>query len=166
MLKRFFQSKHRISGWPVRVTAGLLVFALVGFSTYDASDPESDASRTDTPPSAEWGAEALAATHHIPIIDGLIRPANACGLGASSCFKCHNGRRAAAPGDDLWHRQHASVNHSCVGCHGGNPRLMREKMAHRGLRPDPRTTAQQSCASCHQGSDVSALLQLYMTTAN
>ncbi len=60
--------------------------------------------------------------------------ANACGMGASSCFKCHNGTRAAAPKSDKatdpWHPDHKTVNDSCVGCHNGNARLMKEEMAH------------------------------------
>jgi hypothetical protein len=102
----------------------------------------------------------------VPILDHIIRPANACGLGASSCFKCHNGKRAAAPAKQPWHTQHTSVNHSCVGCHGGNPRIIRKEMSHQGLIADPRSKPEQGCKGCHQGDDFPALLQTYTKIAN
>ncbi|MFO1298462.1 MAG: hypothetical protein U1F25_19675 [Rubrivivax sp.] len=46
---------------------------------------------------APWGGEAAAADSEDPLHWLPMAPANACGLGASSCFKCHNGKRAAAP---------------------------------------------------------------------
>ena len=101
-----------------------------------------------------WGAESLAALQ-----DGLskvspIALANACGMGASSCFKCHNGKRASAPSmDDAkapWHTHHKKVNNSCAGCHKGNPRLMKEDMAHDKMIKSPRDGA-ESCGGCHKG---------------
>lgn len=102
---------------------------------------------------AGWGGESLNVMR-----DGLqrISPvalANACGMGASSCFKCHNGKRAAAPGMDAakspWHVHHKTVNNSCVGCHKGNPRLMKEDMAHAGMLKAPKGGA-EACGSCHK----------------
>lgn len=111
-----------------------------------------------------WGEEALQASGGA-LLDHIVRPANACGMGASSCFKCHNGKRAAKPNDNPeeapWHIQHTKVNNSCVGCHNGNPRLMREKMAHQNLLANPRSDARQACATCHSGDDVEALLKIY-----
>ncbi|MDD5365612.1 MAG: hypothetical protein PHR30_09755 [Gallionellaceae bacterium] len=99
-----------------------------------------------------WGTESL---HSVQAGLQMISPialANACGLGASSCFKCHNGKRAAAPGNDMakspWHVQHGKVNNSCVGCHKGNPRIMVKEMAHNSLLKSPRSG--EVCADCHK----------------
>ena len=114
-----------------------------------------------------WGSEALSQVYHGMSGMSPIPLANACGLGASSCFKCHNGKRAKAPTMDSetgpWHSDHAKVNHSCAGCHQGNPRLMKEKMAHRNMLSDPRSDLQQACSTCHAGSDLDALSKPYMS---
>lgn len=99
-----------------------------------------------------WGGEVFDAIHDSVLAQGFIRPANACGLGASSCFRCHNGRRAAEPPADPWHVEHARVNNSCAGCHYGNPRLMREEMSHQGLIAKPLSSPDESCASCHRNA--------------
>lgn len=113
---------------------------------------------------AGWGHEALS---ELRVQLGALSPvpvANACGMGASSCFKCHNGKRAAAPKTDrqsgLWHVQHKTVNHSCVGCHAGNARIIKQEMAHEGLIADPRTKP-ETCASCHKADNPTALLATY-----
>ncbi len=102
-----------------------------------------------------WGGEATVA-----IAEGVQRLspiplANACGLGASSCFKCHNGTRANKPEMDAakapWHSQHAKVNNSCVGCHKGNSRIMKQDIAHAKMVAKPRDNTTESCASCHKG---------------
>lgn len=110
---------------------------------------------------AGWGAESLVES------DGAWSPiaaANACGMGASSCFKCHNGKRAAAPKmdrkDGAWHADHKTVNHSCVGCHNGNARIIKKELAHADLLKDPRTKA-DACAACHKSQDTNALLKAY-----
>ncbi len=104
---------------------------------------------------AGWGAEATAAIAEGAQRLSPIPLANACGLGASSCFKCHNGKRADAPEMDAakapWHAQHAKVNNSCVGCHKGNSRIMKEDIAHAKLIAKPRDNTGDSCASCHKG---------------
>lgn len=149
----------------------LAVFALAGWIVFQGYtlpyDPQVAMRDMDR---GGWGAEVFNAVHGEAILNGLIKPANACGLGASSCFKCHNGQRAPVPGadpaKDPWHVQHASVNNSCVGCHAGNPRLMKESMAHSGLLADPRATPDKSCAACHQGSDIASLLQAYQSIAD
>ena len=110
---------------------------------------------------AGWGAESIAALPERLMPGSLIAPANACGMGASSCFQCHNGNRAEAPSDEAWHTEHAAVNNSCVGCHKGNPRLMREDMAHRNLIVDPREKPAETCANCHRGDDLDALRASY-----
>jgi hypothetical protein len=114
-----------------------------------------------------WGNEVFDAIHDTGLIQGVIKPANACGLGASSCFRCHNGRRAPEPAADQatapWHVDHARVNNSCAGCHNGNPRLMREEMAHKDMLADPRNTPAESCASCHRdASELEGLLDRYL----
>ena len=112
-----------------------------------------------------WGDEMLADIHE-HVINGLpIRIANACGLGASSCFKCHNGKRAAAPAMDAvknpWHDQHQRVNGSCVGCHQGNPRLMKQDIAHSGMVANPISKPETSCFVCHEGGDAQGKLNTY-----
>lgn len=111
-----------------------------------------------------WGHETLAAKPN-GITDFFIRTANACGLGATSCFRCHNGQRAPAPSSDEtrapWHVQHKSVNYSCNGCHGGNPRIIKKETAHKNLIAKPLASPAQSCFSCHTGSDASGLLDKY-----
>jgi hypothetical protein len=100
-----------------------------------------------------WGVESLAEVHEGVSGFSLIGVANACGLGASSCFKCHNGSRADAPNEDPatapWHAEHRTVNNSCSGCHNGNPRIIRKEMSHKNLISDPRLDTEKSCVSCH-----------------
>ena len=115
-----------------------------------------------------WGGEATVA-----LVEGASRLspialANACGLGASSCFKCHNGKRAAAPGSDPakspWHAQHAKVNNSCVGCHKGNSRIMKEDIAHAKMVAKPRDNTADACGGCHKG-DLAKVQGAYKATA-
>jgi hypothetical protein len=100
-----------------------------------------------------WGAEAARASSASDLSWLPMAPANACGLGASSCFKCHNGKRADAPNTDPvkapWHAQHAKVDNSCVGCHKGNPRVMKQELAHAKMIAKPKDNSQQSCSTCH-----------------
>lgn len=113
---------------------------------------------------AGWGAEALsdvggaAAFSPVPL-------ANACGLGASSCFRCHNGKRAEAPASNPdtapWHQQHASVNYSCAGCHQGNPRILKQEIAHKNLLANPVSEPTQACAGCHVAGEVDGLAERY-----
>jgi len=115
-----------------------------------------------------WGAEATSV-----MAEGLtqlspISLANACGMGASSCFRCHNGKRAAEPNMDKvkspWHHQHAKVNNSCVGCHKGNARIMKEDLAHAKMLAKPRDNTADACASCHK-SDLAKVQGAYHATA-
>lgn len=110
---------------------------------------------------SEWGAESLAVLPGHGLVLSVIAPANACGLGASSCFKCHNGFRAKAPSDGPWHGHHDSVDQSCAGCHKGNARLAKQDLAHRNLVRDPRKQPAESCAGCHRGADLGKLLGAY-----
>ena len=117
-------------------------------------------------PAGGWGGDMLAAFHNGVIEHAGVEIANACGLGATSCFKCHNkGRRGPEPSMDEakspWHPQHMDVNHSCDGCHNGNPRLMVKGMAHRDMVSDPRTKPDKTCATCHESSEISDLLSSY-----
>lgn len=111
---------------------------------------------------AGWGSETLDAGYQPWSLFPL---ANACGLGASSCFKCHNGKRAKKWSEDPktapWHPNHKKVNFSCAGCHKGNPRLLKKSLAHKKLIADPRTKPEESCAKCHQGDDTAKLLKPY-----
>lgn len=127
----------------------------------------SDLSSVQVEAQEGWGGEALSEVYHGMSRLSPIALANACGLGASSCFKCHNGKRASAANMNSakapWHSQHAKVNNSCVGCHQGNPRLMKVEMAHSGMLGDPRSNLQQACSTCHSGSDLDALSKSYMS---
>lgn len=153
---------------PVLQTRLRMAIAVMGFvflTTTLVSSLLVEAPKTAEPTLefAAWGKEVLHVSEEPGFSLSLIAPANACGLGASSCFKCHNGRRAAEPPADAWHSDHARVNNSCVGCHQGNPRLMREAMAHTNLLADPRSTPDVSCAGCHQNKDeVTAYLTKYL----
>ena len=113
-----------------------------------------------------WGSEALSMAYD-GISSSIIPLANACGVGSSSCYKCHNGKRAGAPNMDStkapWHKEHAKVNKSCAGCHKGNPRLMREKMAHNRMISDPRDEIQKACSTCHKGDDLETLNKPYIS---
>lgn len=113
-----------------------------------------------------WGSEALSRIYD-GVYTTVIPLANACGLGASSCFKCHNGKRAKAANMDSekapWHSDHSKVNKSCAGCHKGNPRLMKEEMAHKKMLGDPLTDTGEACANCHEGGDLDALSKSYMS---
>lgn len=105
--------------------------------------------------SAGWGGEAIVVLADQATRLSPIPLANACGLGASSCFKCHSGKRAALPNMDPkaapWHAQHNKVNNSCVGCHKGNPRIMKEDMSHAKMVAKPHDNSTDSCANCHAG---------------
>lgn len=133
----------------VFVAAGMLAIGVHDLS-YDTNTQTTSLERSG------WGNEVADAIHDTGILQGIVKPANACGLGASSCFKCHNGRRAAEPTMDPikapWHADHSKVNNSCVGCHNGNPRLMRENMAHQNMISRPSSTPDESCATCHQNA--------------
>lgn len=157
------ESRNNVKGWkgwlrsvwlPV-LAAPLAVAAWVGYASYVIENgmPVAD--------DGSWSSGVLADLHEGIVTASPIPVANACGLGASSCFKCHNGKRAAEPATKEWHTQHDKVNHSCVGCHKGNERLMLKNMAHKQLIADPRDKAEDTCMSCHDKGDVAALLGKY-----
>ncbi len=156
-------NNHRATGWRQRLhglwlpllALPLLMAGWAGYATYVADNGIPVA--TDD----GWSGEVLEQIHTGLIEASPLGVANACGLGASSCFKCHNGKRAAAPAEKAWHTQHAEVNHSCVGCHNGNQRLMVERMAHKDLIADPRPKAGETCANCHEGGSADELLKQY-----
>jgi hypothetical protein len=108
-----------------------------------------------------WGYEALEVVKNQAQHFSPVALANACGLGASSCFRCHNGKRAALPNmDDAaapWHSQHAKVNYSCTGCHKGNPRILKQEIAHKNLVANPLAATSQTCATCHAAGDITPL---------
>lgn len=167
MTPRFERPKRRVFRFTRRLFGAIAALSIVAMlpwvepSTW-ASRVQPDETQNST---SAWGAEVLE-VESVSILDHLIRPANACGLGASSCFRCHNGKRALAPAKQPWHRQHTSVNHSCVGCHAGNPRIIRKEMSHRRLISDPRSKPEASCKGCHQGDNFTTLVQSYTKIAN
>ena len=158
LLKRLMRECTRAVVATVLVTGVALVI-----SSYNSTEP----SPVRTAAQDGWGSESLSQVYASLSDISPISLANACGLGASSCFKCHNGKRAGAANMDNekapWHSQHAKVNNSCAGCHQGNPRLMKEKMAHNRMLGDPRTDLQQACSTCHSGDDLNELSKLYMS---
>ena len=112
-----------------------------------------------------WGAEALEIIHTQAQQLSPITLANACGLGASSCFRCHNDKRAKAPNyspvDAPWHAQHKSVNYSCTGCHQGNPRILKQEIAHKNLIVNAAAAPEKTCATCHSADEITRLLPVY-----
>lgn len=150
-----------------RLGMAVAALALVGVLAATASLL---ATRADEPLAARddgqvgWGSEALAAAAERAFELAPIPVANACGIGASSCFKCHNGTRAAAPKADKaaapWHPHHKTVNDSCVGCHGGNARIIKKEIAHTGLVKDPRGSP-EACGKCHKSGNAADLLKGY-----
>lgn len=136
-----------------RLLRASVIFTFLGVAVAWLAGNERAVEPVEAHAAAGWGAESLTVLQ-----DGLskvspIALANACGMGASSCFKCHNGKRAGAPNMDEakapWHTQHKKVNNSCVGCHKGNPRLMKEDLAHAQMVKSPRGGA-ESCGGCHK----------------
>lgn len=112
-----------------------------------------------------WGQEAIVDWREYAAALSPIANANACGMGASSCFKCHNGTRAAAPKMDAktapWHLEHKSVNGSCVGCHKGKDRLIKKELAHEGMIKDSRLKVAETCDSCHKSGNTAELNKRY-----
>lgn len=145
------QKKPKSTRVRIGHAASLAVLMMLGFVLWFAGG---DTRRDETPVVSGWGqaaADAAPGTHALHWLP--MAAANACGLGASSCFKCHNGKRASAPASDAtkspWHAQHAKVNNSCTGCHKGNPRVMKDDVAHTKMIAKPRDDSGGSCAGCH-----------------
>lgn len=128
------------------------------------SDQQSDMSAAISNDTG-WGHEAVVDLSEYAAALSPIASANACGMGASSCFKCHNGTRAAAPKMDaeagLWHAEHKSVNGSCSGCHKGKQRLIKKELAHEGLIKDPRMKIAETCDDCHKTGNSAELNNRY-----
>jgi hypothetical protein len=141
-------------------TAALVVVALA-WSLAGSSPERADAPGTHAAQPSGWGAEALADARDLLRATSPIAEANACGMGASSCFKCHNGTRAAAPSQEKWHTDHKSVDNSCVGCHKGNARLIKKELAHTEMVKDPRPKPAEMCASCHKSGNAADLAKSY-----
>lgn len=166
-INRFLQVSRQVRRVLFGVVALSVITLAAGIMQGQSTTPQQTVGMESAEPAASgWGAEAL---NDEP--DGerftfnIIRPANACGLGASSCFKCHNGNRAVAPGmdaeSDPWHTDHRSVNNSCAGCHQGNPRLMKEALAHTKMLANPLTDLDKACASCHRNDNVNEMAKAY-----
>lgn len=115
----------------------------------------------------EWGGEAVGVVQEYALSWSPISIANACGLGTSSCVRCHDGKRAAQPASDSqaapWHHDHAKVDYSCVGCHQGNPRILKQELAHRKLVAHPLAEeGAPACAGCHATGDVDRRIAGYL----
>jgi hypothetical protein len=145
-----------------RAAAGLIATAAVFMAAAGLFATPAPERPADT--QGGWGAEALAPAARMAFDLMPVPVANACGIGASSCFKCHNGSRAPAPKTDKaatpWHPQHKTVNDSCVGCHQGNARIIKKEIAHTGLVKDPRATP-EACGRCHKGGSTADLMKTY-----
>jgi hypothetical protein len=149
---------------PVLIAGGVFAAVLIMWSVFAAVL----APDRDSPPQAAapgWGQEAVESLGAQVAALSPIAAANACGMGASSCFKCHNGQRAAAPKSDRqsapWHVDHRTVNNSCAGCHKGNPRLIKKELAHAGLIVDSRQKPAETCDNCHKTGNTAELLKQY-----
>ena len=147
----------------LRTAAGTAAVAVVALAwSLASSSPErADGAATPRAESSGWGAEAIADVRDMMRTVSPIAEANACGMGASSCFKCHNGTRAVAPSTQKWHSDHKSVDNSCVGCHKGNPRLIKKELAHAEMVKDPRPRAAELCAGCHKSGNAGDLVKAY-----
>jgi len=151
--------------WMIAATALTVLFST---STVDwlslVADPQSQVAPVSSV-GAGWGHEAIGNLRGYAAALSPIADANACGLGASSCFKCHNGTRAPAakmdPKSSPWHPDHASVNGDCVGCHKGNERLIKKELAHTGLIKDPRKNIADTCVACHKSGNTAELNKRY-----
>ena len=147
------RSPRHWASWALLLTLGVTMW----FFDADRRGPPEEQAQ------AGWGQEAAQAPESSALAWLPMAAANACGLGASSCFKCHNGKRAGAPNPDAkapWHAQHAKVNNSCTGCHKGNPRVMKEDVAHAKMEAKPHTDSAGSCAGCHS-SDLAKVKDAY-----
>lgn len=147
------------------LTALLVTGTVMLFIASHDNNPQTQQAQNDS--KQAWGNEALSHVYKGMSKISPIPLANACGLGASSCFKCHNGRRAPAVNMDAkkapWHTEHEPVNYSCAGCHQGNPRLMIKSMAHSKMLSDPRSNLKLACSTCHSGDDMTVLSKPYMS---
>jgi hypothetical protein len=152
--------KACVSIWHQRKRSLLMLGAVALFFAITSAawlsildDNGSNAGKRDTVLSG-WGREALQEVRSGVAALSPIADANACGMGASSCFKCHDGKRALAPKmdpkSDTWHSDHKSVDGSCVGCHKGNPRLIKKEFAHEGMIKDARQKPMDTCDTCHK----------------
>ena len=150
--KSFVEQLRVLARGALRTAAGTAAFVVVALAwSLAGSSPErADAPGTPAAQPAGWGAEALSDVRDLMRSVSPIAEANACGMGASSCFKCHNGTRAAAPSQEKWHTDHKSVDNSCVGCHKGNPRLIKKELAHTEMVKDPRPKVAEMCAELPQ----------------
>lgn len=170
MLKKLWAGSIR----QLRLLAVLAIVTLLagtaGSYLFDADSRTVESAALPDQPAHAWGEEMLADVHKHVVAGLPIRVANACGLGASSCFRCHNGKRAAEPGydpaKDPWHLHHKSVNNSCVGCHQGNSRLMKQEIAHSGLVINPRSQPATSCFTCHNAATDQGLVDAYQKLTN
>ncbi len=170
VIRRTLRSFALYGGLVLSVAVTALVWSLFNASFTGApSQPLATGAgeRANAPAALEnagWGREALVVGEDEPRWSP-ISVANACGLGASSCFKCHNGTRASAPrmdkGTAPWHVDHKAVNYSCAGCHHGNPRLLKKELAHSEMVVDPRVKLETSCGTCHKSEDLSQLAKSY-----
>ncbi len=144
-----------------RVVSSLLTLALVATAwALLAGDPPRADQGSPVAAAPGWGQEALADVQERLREVSPIGLANACGMGSSSCAKCHNGTRAAAPKAEKWHTDHKTVNDSCVGCHRGNPRIMKADLSHAKMVVDSRT-APETCTACHKSDDMTKLMAAY-----
>lgn len=163
MARKHWVSWGRTALRGVSVAVVLAVAGVVAVM-FQSGEPNKEAvasAQSGQLPESGWGAESLEVAEHTGGALQLIPLANACGLGASSCFKCHNGKRAEKPSTMDWHTQHSSVNNSCAGCHNGNPRLLKKSIAHRDLIINPVKQPEPTCFSCHSGGDAQALVGKY-----
>lgn len=161
-MKKFLSSTFAKS---ISLVAALFVVTLLINQSEQLVKPFEQAFLNTPAEDTAWGTEALVQAHETVKQMSPIAAANACGLGASSCFRCHNDKRAPIQNKDEneapWHAQHDKVNYSCAGCHAGNPRILKQEIAHKGLIANPVSEADKTCKSCH-GADADAKAKIYL----
>ncbi len=149
----------------VSALGGVAITYIVAMS-HNNSPATASSEQTSTSSKQAWGDKLLSNIDPYVINASPIRVANACGLGASSCFKCHNGNQASVPSTKPWHSQHEVVNYSCAGCHQGNPRIMNKAMSHSRMIANPVQQPAKDCFSCHKSSDAQKLVDRYLKLLN
>lgn len=152
---------HRVVSRGARLA--LLAVTAMAWSLLSQTPPLSSPAHYTyhTPAPAGWGASAIRKIHYSFAACSPIAAANACGMGASSCFKCHASGRGPAISKSPWHSDHEQVNNDCVGCHQGSPWILKKSLAHAGMIANPLTVPEKSCATCHQGANISKLVASY-----
>ncbi len=164
-MKTFGSRLGKYKKWLIAATAFTVLFSASTAAWLSLLGEQQSTNAPVSNAESGWGQEAVADLREYGAALSPIANANACGMGASSCFKCHNGTRAPAAKMDSktgpWHLDHKSVNGSCVGCHKGKDRLVKKELAHEGMIKDPRQKSADTCDACHKAGNAAELNKRY-----